>query len=432
MNNNMNRRHFMNQVISGAAGTMLALGVTTARGESTRPDLSQLAQPDSDAAYWKMIRLWFPLNKEKIYFNNGGLGPSPYYVLERVQQKTLELEIDGEHGHQLVAEVNQKAAKYLNADVSEIALTRNTTEGMNIIARGLPLKKGDEILLSTHEHVGGTIPWLALANDVGVKINLFEPGQTASENLDLIETNLTKRTRVVSLSHITCTNGLQFPVKEIAKLLHARNIIFVLDGAHPPGMIPVDLHDIDCDFYATSGHKWLMGPKETGLLYVSQKMLDLWRPTYVGAYSENGHFNMKTRTFVHRREASATEYGTRNTALALGLGAAFDFLNLIGQEKITRYGHAMADYLRKSLQENFSNIEILTPEEAASKASVLTFRFPGTASNALQNKIQQAGNIRLRGVDENELNAIRVSLHVYNNFAEIDTLVETMENVLAK
>jgi selenocysteine lyase/cysteine desulfurase len=416
--------------MSGAAGTVLALGAaSTAGAEAAVPDLSYLAQPDSDEAYWKMVRLWFPLNSEKIYFNNGGLGPSPYYVLETVQRKTMELEIEGEHGHQLVHEVNEKAARLLHADVSEIALTRNTTEGMNIIARGLPLKKGDEILTSTHEHVGGVIPWLGLVNDVGVKINLFEPALTAAENLTLIESNLTKKTRVVSLSHITCTTGQQFPVKEIAKLLHARNIIFVLDGAHPPGMIPVDLHEIGCDFYATSGHKWLMGPKETGLLYISQNMFDVWRPTYVGAYSEDGTFSLKNRAFHHRREASATEYGTRNTALALGFGAAFDFINLIGQEKIAKYGQALADHLRKSLHENFSNIEILTPEEAASNASIISFRFPATDSNLLQDKIQKAGNIRLRGVSENDLNAIRVSLHVYNNFKEIDVLVDTMKNV---
>lgn len=431
MNSKMNRRKFMNRMVSGTAGAAIGISAARAAGnKSTKPDLSNLAQSRSDENYWKMVRLWFPLNPEKIYFNNGGLGPSHYYVLNTMQKATMELEFEGEHGHHQVHEVNEKAARFLNADPTEIALTRNTTEGMNIIARGLPLKKGDEVLTTTHEHVGGAIPWLGLVNDVGIKLNLFEPALTAAENLNLIESKLTKRTRVVSLSHITCTTGLKFPVKEIARFLHDRNIIFVLDGAHPPGMIPVDLHDIGCDFYATSGHKWLMGPKGTGLLYVKKEMFDVWKPTYIGAYSGDGNYNLKKSHFSHKHEANSTEYGTRNTSLALGLGAAIDFINTIGQQKIGERGQALADYLRKLLLENFPNIEILTPAENESNASIISFRFNELENNKLQHGIQSTHNIRLRGVDENDLNAIRVSLHVYNNFEQIDILVDTMKKVL--
>ena len=143
-----------------------------------------------DERFWSFVQKQFPLVDGLIYMNNGGLGPSPFPVIDAVYSAMLELEGISETGHHLHEEVNKKAAKFFNCDDEEIAFTRNATEGMNIIARGLSLKKGDEVLMTTHEHPGGGMPWLALANDTRIRVRLFEPGMSHEENLKIIESNI--------------------------------------------------------------------------------------------------------------------------------------------------------------------------------------------------------------------------------------------------
>lgn len=428
----MNRRKFITRMTEGAAGAALGLEFATEANSVNHSNIIlDIKQARNEKEFWQLVRSCFPLSKEKTYFNNGGLGPSPYSVIETMHHETIKLETEGEHGHQLIHQVNEKAARLLNVETAEVAITRNTTEGMNIIARGLSLRKGDEVLLSTHEHVGGTIPWLALAQDIGIKINLFEPGKNQAENLNIIEQHITPKTRVLSISHITCTTGLIFPAKEIGQLCRDRDIIYVLDGAHPPGMIPLNLPETGCDFYAASGHKWLLGPKGTGLLYINKNIYDRWHPTYVGAYSDAGTYNIDKLSYQYKTEANATEYGTRNAAVALGLGAAIDFITTIGQERIAVRGKAMATYFRNRLKEEMPDIEILTPDDEDSYASIITFKSKKMPYSELQHKISEQKNIRLRGVGEHQLNAIRCSCHVYNNFADLDLLVETMKNILS-
>ena len=431
---NISRRGFLGTLAGGAAMTALNWEMAEAASKlSTNPEqeLKKLRQTSNDENYWEMVRRWFPLKRDKIYMNNGALGPSSYYVINKLHEQTLYWETEGEHGHQELHQVHEKMADFFGADVDEIGITLNTTEGMNIIARGLPLKKGDEVLMSTHEHPGGWQPWGGMVNDVGIKVNLFEPGYTAAETLNRIESALTARTRVLMVSHISCTLGQVFPTKELAALCRDKDIFFVLDGAHPPGMIPVNFHDLECDFYASSGHKWLLGPKGTGILYVSKKMLDVWRPTYVGAYSgTEGDSLEKGAYFRHAKKASATECGTRNVPLAMALGAAMDFQNTIGREKIAKRGRALATYLRNKLKTEMPDMEILTPEEERSYASILTFKSPKMGFHELQNALSENANIRLRGIHEHQLNAIRCSLHIYNNFDQIDFLVNEMKKIL--
>lgn len=427
----MKRRNFFYSLFGGlAAGSYLTTAKSSPIIESLTQNLPNLNKAGTGENYWNLVRKWFPLREKKTYFNTGGLGPSNYAVLETFFQETMRLETIGEHDHRRVYEVTQKAANFLGANPDEIGLTRNTTEGMNIIARGLPLKQGDEILMSTHEHVGGTIPWLALSNDIGVKINLFEPAPTAAENLNIIESKFTPKTKVLSLSHVTCTCGLKFPVKEIAQLCRDRQIIFVLDGAHPPGMFRINLHEIGCDLYATSGHKWLMGPKGTGILYVSQRMMDIWKPTYVGAYSEDGSYDLNAKHLVIKKKANSVEYGTRNTPLYLALGAAMDFVNSIGQERIAQRGLSMSDYFRTKLMNELPEVEILTPSEKDLYCSIITFRSHKMDAIDLQRAISRKHYTRVRNVSENGLNAVRCSFHVYNNFQEIDQMIEIMKDIL--
>ena len=429
--NGLSRRSFVSKLVGGIAGGALGLSaLEKSLAFSNTPAPLPKPKGSLDENFWKMVRNQFVLRRDKIYMNTSGLGPSPRVVIDTLIKSTLNLEEEGEHGHNLVHEVNKNAAAFLGCLPEEIAITRNTTEGMNIIARGLPLKKGDEVLMTTHEHPGGAVPWLALANDIGIKIKMFEPGSTKQEMIDLVKKNITKKTRVLSVCHIPCTVGFIYPVKEFAEICRNNNIYYVLDGAHPPGMIPFNLHETGADFYAMSGHKWLLGPKGTGFLYIRKEMFKHWKPRHVGAYSEK-KYEFENLVFEHKHEASTIEYGTRNTAIALALGAAINFIDTIGIENVAARGKAMADYFLAELLQMPELLTVLTPMEESSRASVITFKPKNMLYTDLQGKIAEEANIRLRGINEHKLNAIRCSFHVFNSFDEVDKLLFTIKKILS-
>jgi len=386
--------------------------------------------PD-DAKFWQLVREAFPLTRERIYFNAGGLGPSPYSVIEAVHNATLEFEKLCETFHERLEPVREKTARFLGADPDEIAFTRNCTEGMNIIARGLqnPLKRGDEVLMTYHEHPGGAVPWLAVAKDIGILVRLFEPGKTAEENLNIIDRAITRKTRVLAISHVTCTTGLRFPAKEVCALARRKGVYSVLDGAQVAGMIPLNLHDLGCDFYCTSGHKWLLGPKGTGIVYVRKEMHEVFRPTFVGAYSES-KYDLDELVLQYRKAAAATEYGTRDVAGIIGLGAALDFLNTIGMERVAAYNLALASRLKTALTE-VPGTELLTPMAPEDSSAMVTFAFHRPEHTAAAHaRLEKQYRIRTRSVSEHRLNAIRISLHVYNNADEIDALLKALAEIV--
>lgn len=431
-----NRRSFLKKLFGGIVATTALPWVTSkAKGVELSRNLSEViskykgSADAEDEKFWNFIKQQFPLQEDLIYMNNGGLGPSPYQVIETIKSQMLKWESISETGHGLVASVHEKAAKFFNCGTDEIAFTRNATEGMNIIARGIPLKKGDEVLMTTHEHPGGAIPWLAVQKDKGIRVKLFEPDLTGKENLKIIESNITRKTKVLMISHIPCTTGLIFPAKEIAELCHQKGIYCVLDGAQVLGMIPANFSELGCDFYTSSGHKWLCGPKGTGILYIRREMFDVWQPNHVGAYSDKV-YKLEELKLEYRKEARITEYATRNTPIIMGIGASLDFFGAIGMDKVAARGRALAIYLKEKLSK-IDSVKLLTPMEPELSGSIVTFKILDDKHNYTDYiaQIKKEYKIRLRPIGEHGLNAIRASLHVYNNFEQVDRLIEAVKKV---
>ncbi len=430
-----NRRNFLKKFLGGIAATATLpwlTGETKGSGNFLEVLNSYKGSGDAyDEKFWHFVKQQFPLQEDLIYMNNGGLGPSPYHVIETINSQMLKWESISETGHHLGDGVREKAAKFFNCGMDEIAFTRNATEGMNIIARGLPLKKDDEVLMTTHEHPGGAMPWLGLAKDIGIRVKLFEPGVTNEENLKIIESNITRKTKALMISHIPCTTGLIFPAKEIAEICHQKGIYYVLDGAQVLGMIPVDFNELGCDFYTSSGHKWLCGPKGTGIIYIRRDMLDIWRPTYVGAYSDK-IYKLEEQLLEYQKAAKIVEYATRNTPIIMGIGASLDFLVAIGMDKVAVRGRALARHLKEKLSE-IDNVELLTPMDSKLSGAIVTFKILDDRKSYADYiaQIKKEYNIRLRPIGEHGLNAIRASLHIYNNFEQIDRLVDAVKKVTA-
>jgi selenocysteine lyase/cysteine desulfurase len=375
--------------------------------------------------YWALVREQFPLTRERAYLNTGGLGASPYVVIDAVVSRINELEKISETGHseQLWASIKQKAAALLGCEAEEIAYTRNATEGINVVCNGLPLKRGDEVITTTHEHVGNAVPWLARQKRDGIVIKLFEPSrQSAQENLNRIARLISKRTRVISVPHATTTTGQVLPVKEIAAMAKAKNLWFFIDGAQTAGMLNFRLHDIGCDAYATSGHKWLLGPKGTGLLYVRKDMLDVIQAIEVGAYSDKSH-DLQTGELTFHPTAQRYEYGTVSTPLFVGLGAGIDFLMKIGMENVWARDAALSTALLNGLTE-IPNLEILSPFNQTERSAMITFKMENIEYLKLQSFLAEKYKLRTRGVGEGGVNGLRISWHIYNSFEEVNRVLE--------
>ena len=354
--------------------------------------------------------------------------PSPRPVIAAHQEAWERLERRSETGHGERAGIRAKAAAFLGCAEDELAFTRSATESMNLVARGLRLEAGDRVLMTTHEHPGGAMPWFGVREDVQIHIDTFEPGSGGDDTLNRLEAALTGSTRVVMVSHVACTTGMVLPVKEMATLCQNRGIILVLDGAQAPGPIPVNLNELGCNFYVASGHKWLTGPKGTGILYVQDEWLDRWKPSYVGAYSDTG-FDLASGGFERLRPASASEYGTRSTPLLVGFGAAFDFLSALGMDSVTSRGGYLADMMRDGLAP-LPGVEIITPQNASS--AILSFRLPlaGGGPGEWCNRLRADHGLRLRPVSEAGLGAVRASTHVFNAEAEVQELVDVLGSLL--
>jgi selenocysteine lyase/cysteine desulfurase len=375
-----------------------------------------------------MVRDQFPLTHDRIYLNNGTIGPSPFVVREATKAAIDALDVEGEYGGWEVA--RPKLAKFVNVDETEISLTHNVTEGINIVAWGLPLSRGDEVIMTTHEHVGNALPWLNRRKYDGIVIKALQPAQTADENLNRISDLITKQTRAIAIPHITCTIGQVFPVKEIARLAHDKGLWVYFDGAHGPGTTALDLKDIDCDFYATCGHKWMCGPKGTGFLYVKKAMLDVLRPLMVGGYTDAGwDMTVAPPEFKgYVPTAHRYDYATQNAAIYIGLAAAVDFLYHIGIENIVARGRALAGHLQQELLKLGDKVEMLTPTEERSRGLVNGFRLKNMDYQKF-GELATKNNFRIRLVAESHLNSIRISTHLYNNFDEVNKFVELVKSV---
>ncbi len=421
------RRTFVKNITGGVAG---AIAIPSLLTPATLPQIlqSQTLSPN-DPGFWKNVRDQFPLSHERVYFNTGTIGPSPFPVQTALINSIEDLDKRGEYGGW--EEARPKLAHFLNVDKDEISLTHNTTEAINILVWGLPLKQGDEVILTTHEHVGNALPWINRAKLDGIVLKTFSPAPTAEENLDRINDLITPKTRVIAIPHITCTIGQVFPVKEIAALGHSKGLWVFFDGAQAPGMFPVDLKDIGCDFYAASCHKWMCAPRGTGVLYVKKEMLEVVQTRFVGGYTDIGwDLTVDPHEFKgYVPTAHRYDYGTQSAPTFIGVAAAVDFLNGIGMEVIGRHGMLLATSLQEQLIQLGENVEMLTPTEAQSRGSIIGFRLKNLPNDKF-GELASKNGFRIRLVPESHLNSVRISTHMYNNEEEVSRFIEVVKEAI--
>ncbi|MEM6631919.1 MAG: aminotransferase class V-fold PLP-dependent enzyme [Bacteroidota bacterium] len=400
----------------------LGLGVFSS-WEGIRMDRSALA-PDS---FWSFVQKQFPITHVKTYFNTGTMGPSPYGVLDRVRDHNTWMETNGEYKG--TEEARNRLAQFLGCLESEISLTHNTTEGINIMAWGLSLKPGDEVILSTHEHVGNALPWLNRAKLEGIRLIPIVPGLTQEENYQRVKAAIGPRTRVIALPHITTTTGTLFPIQAIAELARRKNIWTCIDGAHAPGSVTLNLHNLNVDCYAASCHKWMCGPNGTGFLYVKENMLDALQVFHVGAYSDTGwEISPDNQTLKgYNPTAHRYDFATQNAALYQGVVAAIDFLESVEMKKVSHRVRDLSTHLFEEL-DKIKRVNILTPREKESRAGMVSFTLEAMDFREF-GKRASAAKFRIRLVPESGLDAIRISTHIFNDHKQIDSFVKLVREL---
>ena len=422
------RRKFIKQT----AGTMLAgIALTDfVNAENSKIISSNGMKIESDdEKFWSMVRQQFPLTKDVAYLNNGTMGPSPYPVIEAVRKGMMDCDQLGSYGGWEATQ--KKIGAFVGANEDEIALTHNVTDGINIACWGLPLKKGDEVIITTHEHVGNAFPWLNRQKLDGIVLRTFTPASTAAETLNRISALINKKTRAIAVPHIPCTQGQVLPAKEISTLGKEKGLFVFIDGAHGPGQLMLNLHDIGCDVYASCCHKWMLGPKGTGFLYVRKDFQDTLQTYFVGGGSDNAKWNMATNPVqMGEYASSAHRYygGTQNIGLYRGVDAAIDFIENIGLQNIHDRIKMLGGYTQQKMLEFGDKVELITPTEEQSRCAVNGFRIKGIEFTKF-NTLASENKIRIRSVAENGLNSLRVSTHIYNTKSEIDKLMELIKKV---
>lgn len=416
------RRHFLQRAGQVSLGLSLLPLACKASAALPGPDA-----PD----FWEAVRALYPMTRERVYFNTGGLGPASRRVLDVVAQATREQQEIVETRHDLLDEARGPVAAFLGAKPAEIAFTRNATEGNATVASGLDLRPGDEVIFESHAHPGGSYVWLSRQQRDGIVVKIFEPDPTsAAGNLERIAALVTPRTRVVQVSHVTAPTGIVLPAREIADLAHEHGCWFHVDGAQSAGQIPVDLHALGCDSYATSGHKWLGGPRGTGVLYVREDRLGEVAPTEVGAHSADDDEVQLPDVFEFVPTAQRFEPGTRDTASVAGLAAAVALFEEIGFERIAARAKHLGTYLHERLAA-LPGVTVLTPSDPALRAGMVTFRTDRVPYRELFARYQERYQMRCRPVSERGLDAVRVSTHLFNSEAECDRLVAATREILA-
>jgi len=419
----LDRRHFLSATATGIAASLALRGSLFAQLEKVPPLPARSLLNQNEDAYWAELRKQFVIPEDEIYLNNGTVGSSPAPVLRAIfdgYNTTERLdEQDPEDypiwGYAAWNEFRDPLAGFVGCTRDEIALLRNATEANSYIANGLDMKPGDEVLMTDQEHPGGEGPWNLKAKRYGIvvkKVTLERPVKDAAQVLNQFNDAITPRTRVMFFSHITTFSGVVLPVKELAALARSKGILSAVDGAHVPGMMRLNVHELGCDMYSSSPHKWLMATKGSGFLYVRDEVIDrLWNTIATEGWDEP-----KIRAERFQR------IGSSNVPALWGLRASIRFANDIGMERIERRHRELADYMLAEMQKR--GAESWTSPDAALRCGIVSVNVPPVQRADLENWLYKTYKIRIRGGDPHKL---RLSTPYYIQRKDIDRFLDKFD-----
>ncbi|NBS16353.1 MAG: cysteine desulfurase [Gammaproteobacteria bacterium] len=395
------------------------------------------------------IRQQFPILAERInghplvYLDNAASTQKPLCVIDRISEVYRAdyanvhrgVHTLSQRSTDLFEEAREKVRRFINArSAHEVIFVRGTTEAINLVAQsyGRPnFKAGDEILISAMEHHSNIVPWQMLAKQTGAILKVAPICFEGTLLMEDFEALLTEKTRLVAISQMSNALGTINPIKDITRLAHERGIPVMVDGAQSAPHLPIDVRDLDCDFFAFSGHK-LYGPSGIGVLYGKENLLQAMPP-----YQGGG--DMIRRVTFEETEFNELPYkfeaGTPNIADTIALGTAIDFVEAIGMTLIADYEEQLLTYATSKALE-IEGLRIIG--SAPQKGAILSFTLDGIHPHDIGTLLDQLG-IAIRAghhcampvMDFFGLPATaRASFALYNTFDEVDTLMEGIRQVI--
>ncbi|HCQ01997.1 MAG TPA: hypothetical protein DIT99_15490 [Candidatus Latescibacteria bacterium] len=446
----LTRRGFLGRVMGGiAAGT--ALMTLTGRKATAAPLPADEPAEPNDVGYWNWVADQFVIRDDIAYMNTGTRGPSPGPV-HRAQIAALEgINSDYQsysryvYNSEFRDNLRNKMANFIGCKSSEVAFTNNTTEGMVFGTFGIDMEPGDEIITTNHDHSGGVQPInlrAARQKTKTVMIDLsdhkFHPPDNPDELVKAFEAAITPRTKLISFCHINYTDGLLLPVKEICEMARARGILTLVDGAQPPGMLKMNMHDLACDMYAGPCHKWMLASMYTGFFYVREDIVDrVWPTVYSGPVNGLSMYGQEltgaSKDYYEPYLAGAAKFelrGSSNAPARVAIDAALDFHNMITPEALEARNRYQAVRLANALR-NIDDVDVYSSEDPRMSAALVSFKIKGGATRDLNARLWERNRIYIRNVTHSEINwdANRASMHVMVTDAQTDKLIDAVEEI---
>ena len=405
----------------------------------------------SELGHWDVerIRRDFPVlhqtvnGKPLAYLDNAASSQVPQLVIERGTRYLREEHSNIHRGVHYLSQratsayegAREKVRRFINArEARECIFVRGATEGINLVMHGYGRKfvgPGDEIVISEMEHHANIVPWQMLCEEKGARLRVIPMNNAGELLLDEYEALLNERTKIVAVTHVSNALGTVNPIKEIVRIAHARGIPVLVDGAQAAPHLPIDVQDLDCDFYAISGHK-MFGPTGSGVLYGKAELLEQMNP-FMG-----GGDMIRSVTFertIYAGLPNKFEAGTPAIASQIGLGAAIDYLNSIDRAAAYAYEQELLRYATERL----SSIEgVRVIGTAREKASVISFTVENVHPHDIGTILDQEG-IAIRAghhcaqpvMQHFKIPATaRASFAFYNTKEEVDRLAAAIEKVI--
>jgi cysteine desulfurase/selenocysteine lyase len=380
--------------------------------------------------------------KPVIYFDNACMTLKPRQVIDAMNDYYENYPgCVGRSIHRFGSEATEKydqgrksVAEFIGAKkIEEVIFTRNTTEGINLVANSFGLGKGDVILISDREHNSNLLPWHVLSSKNGTLTRIVKSRDDFTFDLEKFEDSL-DGVRLVSVVHESNIDGYVLPVEEIIKIAHEKGVPVLLDGAQSVPHMPVNVRKMDVDFLAFSGHK-MLGPTGTGILYARQDMIEKLEPFMVGGETVE-YTTYDSHRFLPPPERF--EAGLQNYAGMIGLGAAADYLKRVGMEDITAHGKKLADYVSRELH-GIGGVELVGVRNPEVTSGIVSFNVDKVNFHDVAIILDQTANIMIRSgqhcahswfTANGIKGSARASFYLYNTMEEAERLITQVREIV--
>ncbi|MGE0501791.1 MAG: cysteine desulfurase [Rhizobiaceae bacterium] len=392
------------------------------------------------------VRRDFPIlsrevyGKPLVYLDNGASAQKPQAVLDAVSHAYGHEYANVHRGLHFLSnaatdayeKARETVRRFLNAEsTEEIVFTSNSTAGINLVAYGYGMPnigEGDEIVVSIMEHHSNIVPWHFIRERQGAKLVWVPVDELGAFHIEEFEKRLTARTKLVAITHMSNALGTVTPIKEICRIAHARGIPVLVDGSQSAVHMPVDVRDLDCDFFVFTGHK-VYGPSGIGVLYGKKALLEGMRPFHGGGEMI---FEVTEETVTYNDPPHRFEAGTPPIVQAIGLGAALDYMETVGRERIAAHEADLKDYAHQRLRA-INSLRIFG--DAPGKGAIISFELSGIHAHDVSMVIDRSGIAVRAGTHCAQpllqrfgvTSTCRASFGMYNTRAEVDALAEALE-----